>query len=472
MKTMSLPLMTTLRYLFASMVVMSLLGVQGCKKDSNDGPDDTLSVTQSITSTDPGGVLTLEGNSLIVPPGTVPRLANGDPATVNFSVEVNVELPQALPSNMKLVGETVHFGPEGFIMSEAMYVIFQLPEGVAVDQVSVIGYDNVNDKYGVYPITYYDPDRQEVGAAVYELGYYMLANVAELNRIRNSTASGGIRINSMNSYGWYPSSAGNSVNASQAYSKLIITNFVPKYPEQMAYWAPYDPNSNGGQRWWEASTPPNVTGWGPNHTLGITWYGPQGTYTAQLVVSYKEGLFDLPKCKQYSLPLTFTIDEPVSCTSMSTCSGWSPGPSVPSGGTWSDIPCATYKPLATVPVCTGEFQATLTWYNGNGSSGESDVDLHLYGPDGLHVYYSNKNPGVGGITLDRDMISETGWVQENICAPTLSGMPRGDYELQVHLFDGEDKDFQVRLLRGGNANSYSGRVTNDNPTKSIIKFRL
>lgn len=455
----------------AALVLGALLSVQGCKKDDDKNPDNTISVTKSFTSTDPGGSLTLEGNSLVVEPGTVPRLSNGDPATVNFSVEVNVPLPKAMPSNMKLVGKTTHFGPEGFIMSQPMLLKFRLPDGVAFDQVSVIGYDNAAGKYGVYPITYFDPDAREVGTVVYELGYYMLANVNELNRTRAPFGAGGIQLNSFNNRGWYPQAPSNW-STLNTYNKLIITNFVPAFPEEMSIWAPYDPNSNGGQRYWEVWTPSVAAGGSPNHNIGLTFRGPQGTYTAQLIAYRRTSQLSPQECKQYSIPLTFTIGGPVVCTSSTTCSGWSLAPELPGGGQWNDVDCFSYNPTPTIPVCTGDFQATLTWYNGTGWSGETDLDLHLYGPNNLHVYYGNKTPGVGNITLDRDMISETGWVQENICAPSLAGMPRGDYRLEVDLFSGQDKDFQVRVLRGSQSNTYSGRVTGSDETKTILEFKL
>lgn len=453
-----------------------LFTINGCKKDDNTPEPQSNSITKTMTSTDPGGVLTLEGQTLIITPSSIPLLASGGAATVNFTIEVGGALPKAFPSNMKLVGKSTHFGPEGFIFAEPMFVLFKIPDGISFDQVSIIGFDNESNSYGVYPITYYDPDKKEVGTNVYQLGYYMLANVTDINRTRAPFGSGAFRINQFDNKNWYPQTGGQpSWLGSATYQKLIITNFVPTYPEEMSLWTPYDPNSNGGRRYWEAMTPPHVTGWGPDHNIGITFRGPQGTYTAQLINSHKFLQSDWPECKQYSLPFTFTITAPVTCTSANICDGWSQAPVMPGGGTWSDIPCfgpGSYKPLATIPVCTGDFQATLTWFNGSGSYGETDLDLHLYGPNDLHVYWSNKNPGVSNILLDRDMISETGWVQENICAPSLSAMPKGEYRIEVNLFDGDDKDFQVRVIRGSQANSFSGRATQSEPTKKILTFTL
>lgn len=456
----------------AILLFAAFIATSGCKKD--DAPSSqTNSITEQFTTADPGGVVALEGNQLIITPNAIPALANGQAATVSFSIETGGALPKALPSGMKLVGKTVHFGPEGFIFQEPLFVTFRLPDGTALDQVSIIGFDNATQSFGALPITYYDPDSKEVGAMVYELGHYMLANIQDLNRTRSPFGSGGFRVNSFNTGGWYPQQGGNLGWAhADTYQKLIITGFTPKYPEDMALWVNYDPNTNGGRRYWEAQTPPQVTGWKPDHTRGITFMGPQGSYTAVLINSHKYGQQDLPECKEYSIPLTFTINEPVTCSSGTSCSGWANEPVMNMNGTWSPVSCTQFKPSATIPVCTGEFQATLTWFNGSGSYGDSDLDLHLYGPNGLHAYWSNKNPGLGGITLDRDMIDETGWVQENICAPTLGGMPRGEYRLEVDLFGGQDKEFQVRVLRGSTSNSFTGKVTSADPTKRILTFTL
>jgi hypothetical protein len=455
------------------MLLLAMVLVGSCQKDSTDPNPTTQSMIKQIASDEAGGVLTLDGSSLIIPPNAIPNLANGNAATVSFTIEKGGTLPKALPSNMKLVGETTNFGPEGFIFQDPLWVLFTLPDGTAPDQVCVVGFNTERNEYGVFPITYYDEDKAEVGAAVYELGYYMLANVSDINRTRAPFGAGGFRLRTNNNNGWYPATANQgSWFSADCYNKLIITDFTPTYPEEMSLWTPFNPNATNGRRYWEVMTPPKVTGWGPNHNAGLTFMGPQGTYTAQLIVSHKNNQLALPECRQYSLPLTFNINDVVTCSSATLCSGWSQGPALPSGGSYATIECGLYKPLATIPVCTGDFQTTLTWFNGNNSYGDTDLDLHLYGPDNLHVYWSNKTPGIGGITLDRDMIDETGWVQENICAPSLSGMPKGNYSIKVNLFDGEDKDFQVRMIRGSQSQSFNGRVTNTAQEQTIFTFSL
>lgn len=461
---------------FVLLIALMLVVNTGCEKD--DDPiitdDENNSISEQISSDDGNTSFALEGARMIVPSNSIPNLVNGDPATVSFTIEVGSELPKPLPSGMELIEESAHFGPEGFIFQEPIWLTFKLPSGIALDQVSVVGYQSETEEYGIIPISYFDEENKEVGVAVYELGHYFLLNVNGTNRPKSVGLSGGFRLNASHGNGWYPTLPSNSGLTQWAsddtYFKLIITDFVPKNPADLAWWAEYDPNSNGGTKYWEFSTPPKTTGWKPNHTLGITGYLPQGSYTAQLIASHKYLQSDFPECKQYSIPLTFNINTSLQCQQVWGCEGWSDGPVLPPNGTWEPVSCTQYKPLATIPVCTGEFQATLTWNNGD--FGDTDLDLHLNGPDGLHVYHANKNPGVGNIILDRDVISDAGPVQENICAPTLSGMPPGEYKVYVDHYDGAPKSYQVRILRGPISQSFSGTISSGDAKDLISTFRI
>jgi hypothetical protein len=459
-------------------VFILLLGITmvmaGCETD--DGPitpipDDNKSIVRQLSSNDNGGVIALDESSMIVPPNSIPDLSNGNEAIVSFTIESGADLPKTLPTGMDAVGPITHFGPEGFVFKKAIWLQFELPEDLAVDQVSIVGYLPDTREYGIIPMTYYDEDDRVIGATVYELGYYFLVNVEGLNRARNGQASGGFKLKNFHGNGWYP----NVVEltpwaASDIYYKIIITNFVPDNPADFASWAPYNPATNGGRRYWEFMTVPNVTGWGPDHNRGLTAMGlPQGTYTAQILASHKYFQLDLPECKVYSVATTFTIKNSLTCTYFG-CEGYDNGPTLPADGSWMPTDCYAYNPNVTIPVCTGEFQATLTWFNGD--NGDTDLDLHLYGPDGLHIYYGNQNPGIGGIMLDRDVINQAGPVQENICAPLLSDMPRGDYEIRVDHFGGDTKNFQVRVLNGSHSTSYQGDAMDGDDEVLIHSFKL
>lgn len=78
----------------------------------------------------------------------------------------------------------------------------------------------------------------------------------------------------------------------------------------------------------------------------------------------------------------------------------------------------------------GDFQASVAW------TGASDVDLHVFDPNGEHVYYGNRNGTTGG-RLDIDSnaactIDNTN--NENIFWP-LNTAPAGQYRVELHYYD-------------------------------------
>ncbi|MCB0661751.1 MAG: hypothetical protein KDC24_03340 [Saprospiraceae bacterium] len=447
----------TLLFVFA-VLGMALWG--GCKKDNVDpDPGPSSSITQQLTSDSEGGVISLGDFDLVVSPNSIPTLADGSTATVTFSVEKNGAMPKTLPGEIDKKGDLVHFGPEGFIFQEPLFVMLPLPPGETAESVSIITYDNETESYKVYPTTYFDPETNIIGTGVYNLGYFFLGNIEDVTEDLNSNkGQGGFHLYQLGQT-WYPidgvtwhlSSHLGPWYAVDNYHKLFLTNFEFAYDEQRSWYV--------DMHRWVVQTPPNVTGWKPNHNIGIKFIGPQGTYTWGLRISHKYFQLDLPECQDYSIPWVITVDKPVTCT-FSGCTNYSTITNLPSNGTWTPVSCFSgyNRPEATVPVCTGDFQATLTWYNGTG--GDTDLDLHLYGPDNMHVYYSSKI-GPNGILLDRDIISTPGYVQENICAPNMNDMPRGEYRIEVDHYSGIEKDFQVRVVRGNYSNSYSSTLSSD-----------
>lgn len=464
-----------------SFMILSLFFITACNDDDDDPSpeEESVSITRTLTSDSEGEVIELEGSKLLVPPNSIPTLSDGSMSTVSFSIENDCELPEPLPDGMTSVCAVSHFGPEGFIFSDPLWVQFELPEDLNLDQVALVGYLPDTRDYGIFPISYYDEESRIVGTSVYELGYYFLADIEGLTRSRFAATPGGFRLyRGYQDDGWYPigRDRGDELmdnwNFRDNYVKLIITDFIPTNPSDYAVWAEYNPNTNGGRRYWEFQTPPRVTGWKPNHDIGIQVHTlPQGNYEANVMVSHKDFQLDLPECKIYTIPINFTISGSVTCDQLG-CEGYDDPPVLPVGGSWVDISCFEFKPPPTEPVCTGEFQATLTWHNGTGTSGDTDLDLRLKTPDGTEVSWENENPDIGGLFLDRDWTSQPGPAQENICAPTLSGMPRGTYELRVDHFDGEDKSFQVRVVAGDKSTSYQGSINAGEPDRVIHTFTL
>jgi hypothetical protein len=85
--------------------------------------------------------------------------------------------------------------------------------------------------------------------------------------------------------------------------------------------------------------------------------------------------------------------------------------------------------LRVIRAGNGDFQASVAW------TGASDVDLHVYDPSGVHIFYGNRNPATGG-DLDIDSnaactIDNTN--NENIFWP-LNTAPSGQYRVELHYY--------------------------------------
>lgn len=137
------------------------------------------------------------------------------------------------------------------------------------------------------------------------------------------------------------------------------------------------------------------------------------------------------------------------------------------GGTWEPS-SACPRPAPTIPVGTGELQATLSWVNT--STRATDLDLHLYGPGGLHIYYSNKGPQ-NNLRLDRDWQRELGNATENIYS-VGSPIPRGEYRLTVKLYIGAPTNYSVRFLFRGSVRSFSNTITRVGEEQEILRFTV
>ncbi len=85
--------------------------------------------------------------------------------------------------------------------------------------------------------------------------------------------------------------------------------------------------------------------------------------------------------------------------------------------------------LRIIRAGNGDVQASVAW------TGASDVDLHVFDPNGEHVYYGNRNGTTGG-RLDIDSnaacnVDNTN--NENIFWP-LNTAPAGQYRVELHYW--------------------------------------
>ena len=196
---------------------------------------------------------------------------------------------------------------------------------------------------------------------------------------------------------------------------------------------------------------------------------PQGSH--QLCVEAWEAPRTIPGPSSlrrwtYSQPAQVTLDRPITRTIPSYDSPWQgTRPVVLTGGTWQEG-AACPRPALTPPVGTGELQATLTWLNT--AARATDLDLHLYGPDGLHIYYGNPGPQ-SNLRLDRDWLREPGNAAENIFS-VGSPLPRGSYRLTVHLYSGAPTNYSVRFLYRGSVRSFTNSINSGE--QEILRFTI
>ena len=104
---------------------------------------------------------------------------------------------------------------------------------------------------------------------------------------------------------------------------------------------------------------------------------------------------------------------------------------------------------------TGDFRASLAWFN------YDDLDLHLSGPNRLHVFYGSRLDLGSGCNLDVDMNAGSGKTRsavENITFPSRSKMREGEYTLFVNQFsqrETQDIGFEVEIEFDGIVHSFS-----------------
>ncbi len=99
---------------------------------------------------------------------------------------------------------------------------------------------------------------------------------------------------------------------------------------------------------------------------------------------------------------------------------------------------------------SGALQWTLAWRTGD------DLDLHLIGPDGAHVFFRNKKGGAAGLVLDVDCLGSFGnnclaQNVENIFTPRDKKPMEGTYRGWVEVFNAVagDAGRTVEAMLGG-----------------------
>lgn len=408
------------------------------------------SATKQVQNSD-GGVLNLEGYEIQMIPGTLPPGKNEVNPSSTLSIEVGVEAPAALPSGFILKSEYVRFGPEGFVFNFPVKIY--LPAGDATDpsKLGILRYDNLTEKWVLVPISLLTASPNRLGASLIKLGTFALvvmpeASFTKKNVLLDTKSEGGVRSGDFGSINqWYT---------------LTVKSATLKYPDQAAWYG-----NLVGQ---SASSGSDPTGTTPRNPVHMRL--PQGQYeiwVSRLTWDQVSG----GKWSTYTKPAVVNIDRPLVLKMWSedqdyAFEGWYT--LALSGGDWTkgrpeDLP------QMDVTVGTGDFQATLTWINTEAS--DTDLDLHLYGPNGLHVYWLNDKPAGAAFELDYDWTSPLGNAVENIYS-ILKTFPKGDYRVTVDHFTGSSpKGFNARVIRFGKSKSFSGSIS-DGQEIEIDKFTI
>ena len=227
---------------------------------------------------------------------------------------------------------------------------------------------------------------------------------------------------------------------------ITIATATLTFPSQAAWY------SNGtpvGTNYASGSDPTGMTPINPCRAIIA-----QGIYTVWITKTTRMGYTFTTET--YSIPAPVTVSNPLIWDGWGSSTGYV-DIVLPGGGTWvAGYP--TNWPPPTVSYGTGAFQSTLTWVNPSGST--VDLDLHLYGPNSMHVYYGAKVFGDSIFVLDRDWTHPTGNAIENIYN-AKGTMPSGTYQVKVNYYSGSTtKQFNCRVILNSNViASYSGSLT-------------
>lgn len=400
---------------------------------------------QAFTSNQAGVVASGGGHILTVAPRSVPTYQNGTAATITLSVDADATPPQAPPAWLNIVSPPANFGPDNFAFNFPLTV--RLPVA-GINDVADLFFLRYNADSGwTRSLLAFDADNPTtaVESTLFTLGHMA---VGEYHVSAAALHPQG---------GLYVGHTLCPIGGMECFYYLTIKSFTPKYADE----APAGAFVGDVLR-----LRSNVTGESPEPT---GWLLPQGTYS--FCLSALESPLTLSNLKKYTNTniQTVTINQPYACSFTFTCkttvnvggglSGWGEASDDRPCGMGAGIPPGNPAALGQ----TGDFQATLTWTNSSASP--TDLDLHLYGPNGLHVYFDSKVSSDGSLRLDRDWRSESGSAVENIFQEkdgtgVSIAMPPGTYSLRVVHYSGADgKPYQVRVIRKGTVSNFSGTLS-------------
>jgi hypothetical protein len=398
--------------------------------DTTTNPTDPANgngTTQSVTS-DQRQTIEYDGFRLEVHTGDVPRNSNGTAGTVTFSLNTSSDIESGIPpvpSPYSVIGKYLKAGPESFNFNSPVQLFFPAGSQSSPQDLAVLQYSDATQDWRIIPTSDIDTAGKKIGVDLLSLGYYVLVR-QNLSDNNTDFRQGGCM------YDCPPEPFMNYI--------LTVQSVSPEKPSILSQYS--------GGLIGQAYMGPIFLGCPIGKTKAIV---PQGSISFWVTRSNCQA--NPPVIETYSIPAPVTVSDPL------VFSGWSTYDAevyvpfcLPAGGSWIAGRPENWPP-ATVPVGTGILQATLTWINT--SSNAADLDLHLYGPDNLHIFWQNTTST--NFSLDRDWQSQTGNAIENIFSTTTT-VPSGNYRVNVAHFQGFAKSFNCRVIVNGSVTNYSGNL--------------
>lgn len=403
-----------------------------CEKDNPvetpETPTTGTGATASYTSVTDGS-LDYDEFSIVVRKGDVPALTGGGAGTVTFSINTSSSIESgisAVPAGYTVIGKYLKAGPESFTFNSPVRIYFPAASQPTPQNLTVFYYSPSLQTWKIIPTSALDTVKKRIGIDVLTLGYFVLTKSTSGDR--TYAGAGGCVYDHLEVWTNY---------------YLTVKSIVPQDPSILSLYA--------------------------DGFIGRTFSGPIflgcpiGTTKAIVPLGTIEFWLSYSNCQgpnfsvyTYTAPVSVTVSDPLIFNGWSTYDAVVYVPiGIPSGGTWVlGRPTGTggWAP-PTVPYGSGVFQATLTWTNT--SSVASDMDLHLYGPNNLHIYYGNRTNS--DFSLDRDWQRTLGNATENIYS-LRNVMPSGEYKVNVKNYAGPSMSFNTRVIINGASTNFSGSL--------------
>lgn len=385
-------------------------------------------VTQVVSSPD-SCTFVRAGFEIFVSNGTIPPNSRGEDGHVAFSVTRyalldTVPTPAALPEGTQLANNA-------YVLVEPMNFTFSTPiqmnvpaQGYDISAIALLHFNQYSEDWDIVPFTSHNDDGTAT-VLLLELGYFALVEFTEPQYF------GGIRIRR------------DSLEQGYDYFLTLASN-----------------NRND-----ESST--RISTSHNDYDIFMSSI-PFGSYRTYLSRELSDDSLNVGRPEYFDLGTINVTDTLVAAQgNYENWTGWTE--IVPTINRWRTGRNRAWGD-ETITYGTGAFQATLTFVN-QARGMTTDYDLHLYGPNNLHVYYNHKRQGA--FELDRDWMHALGNAVENLYSVEDS-LPPGDYRVEIHHYSGRvSKQFNCRVLMDGKVvKSVRSSINSASGSEEIYTFTV